>query len=204
MIKLYSIPLSTNVERVTLAMGHKGLRPEHVVVPPEDRSLVEKVSGQPLVPVIDHDGTVVADSTEIVRYLEAKFPQRPLFPADAARRAEMEVFIDWFNRAWKRPPNEIYAEMEKERPDRARIDRLGAAMAGYLDTFEGLLAGRDYLMGSFSAADCIAFPFVKYALLHDPDDDYLFHRILVDHQRLGDGHPRVEAWIRRCDRHPRA
>ena len=60
-----------------------------------------------------------------------------------------------------------------------------------------------FLFGEFSAADCAAFPFLKYALLHDPDDDELFHRILVDNLPLGVGHPRVAAWIRRMDARPR-
>ncbi len=62
-----------------------------------DRSVVERVSGQGLVPVIDDGGTVVADSMQIVRYLEERRAEPPLYPADEARRAEMDVFIDWFN-----------------------------------------------------------------------------------------------------------
>lgn len=74
-----------------------------------------------------------------------------------------------------------------------------------LDLFEDLLAGRDYLMGDdFSAADCCAFPFLKYATIPLPEgDEERFHLILRDHQPLGDGHPRLEAWIRRVDERPR-
>jgi glutathione S-transferase len=67
-----------------------------------------------------------------------------------------------------------------------------------------LLGGRDYLFGDFGVADCIAFPFLKYAVLHDPADDELFHRILVEHQRLDGRFPRLDAWIRRVDERPRA
>ena len=78
-------------------------------------------------------------------------------------------------------------------------------MRAALDRFEALLAGRDYLFGAFGAADCIAFPFLKYAVLGMPDDDEeLFHRILVEHQPLGDGHPRLTAWVQRVDAHPRS
>ncbi len=41
-----------------------------VMIDYSDRSEVQRVSGQGLVPVIDDDGTVVVDSMEIVRYLE--------------------------------------------------------------------------------------------------------------------------------------
>ena len=161
MIRLYRFQFSTNAERVELALAHKGLAVESVQVDPKDRSEVRRVSGQDLVPVIVDNGKVVFDSMEIVRYLEERYPDKPLYPADAARRAEMLIFIDWFNRVWKRPPNEIEAEMGKASPDPARIARLGRAMTGALELFEEMLAGRDHLMGDFSAADCCAFPFVK-------------------------------------------
>ena len=205
MIRLYRIPLSTNVERVTLALAHKKLPVESVVIDPEDRTEVRRVSGQDLVPVLEDGDRVVHDSMEIVRYLEERYSQNPLYPKDPTRRAEMLIFIDWFNRVWKRPPNEITAEMQKPSPDRARIERLGKAMADALDLFEAMLTGRPYLMAEeFSAADCAAFPFVKYALLWDEGDTYLFHEVLRDHQPLGGNHLRVAEWIRRVDRRPRA
>jgi len=77
-------------------------------------------------------------------------------------------------------------------------------MAAALDRFEAMLTGRDHLMGDdFSAADICAFPFLKYALIREPEDDELFHRILEEHQPLGDGHPRLAEWIRRVDQRPR-
>jgi len=204
MIRLYRFPYSTNVERVALALAHKGLKVESISIDPGDRSLVRKVSGQDLVPVVEDGGKVVFDSMEIVRYLEERYPDKPLYPKDPARRAEMLIFIDWFNRVWKRPPNEIDAEMEKQKPDASLIARLGKAMSDALDLFEGMLGGRDYLMGEFSAADCAAFPFLRYASIPPgEDDDERFHEILVDYQPLGKNHPRIEGWIRRVDQRPR-
>ncbi|MGD0714299.1 MAG: glutathione S-transferase N-terminal domain-containing protein [Gaiellaceae bacterium] len=49
---VYRIAFSTNVERVALAPGHKGIELEWVDVDADDRSPVELVSGQPLVPVL--------------------------------------------------------------------------------------------------------------------------------------------------------
>ena len=205
MLKLYRADFSTNAERVALALAHKGLEVESVVIDYADRSEVERVSGQGLVPVLDDGGTIVVDSMEIVRHLEARFPEPPLYPSDVARRAEMLVFIDWFNRVWKVAPNAIEAELGAARPDQERVDALAAEMAAALDRFEAMLAGREYLMGdAFSAADIAAFPFLKYALMRDPADDEAFHRILDSYQELGDDHPRLEAWIRRADTRPRA
>ena len=206
-MQLYRFTHSTNVERVALALAHKGLEVESVEIDPADRSRVREVSGQELVPVlVDDEGTVRVESMDIVRWLDERYPERPLYPSDPARRAELDVFVEWFNRVWKWPPNAIADELAKPEPDRALVDELGGHIRRWLDIFEGLLAGRDYLFGTeFSAADIAAFPFLKYAVLGMPeDDDELFHRVLVDEMPLGDGYPRLRAWVGRVDERPRA
>jgi len=203
-MRLYRFRFSTNVERVTLAVADKGLEVESIWVDPNDRSPVEQVSGQRLVPLLEDDGRVIPDSTAILAYLEERYPDPPLYPRDEARRAEIELYIDWFNRVVKRPPNEIEAELLSEHPDDERIATSAAAMRANLDRHEALLAGRDFLFGdSFSAADCAAFPFLKYALICDREDDELFHRILDDYQNV-ELRPRLAAWIKRVNDRPRA
>jgi glutathione S-transferase len=172
-------------------------------VDPDDRAAVREVSGQDRVPVLVHDGRVVTDSTAILEYLEDRYPDPPLYPRDDARRAEVTVFVDWFNRVWKRWPNEIEGELV-DGPDEDRLARLTAELSGSRDLFEALLAGREYLFGDFSVADCAAFPFLKYGLMWNEDDDHVFHRILVDYLKLDGNYPRLEAWIRRVDERPRA
>lgn len=203
-MRLYRIPFSTNVERVTLALAHKGLAYESVWIDPADRSEVLRLSGQELVPVLDLDGEVLCDSMRILARLEELRPEPALYPSAPARRAETEVFIDWFNRVWKVPPNAIAEELSRESADEARVEALAREMEAALDIFEPMLTGREHLMGeSFGAADCCAFPFLRYALLHDPGDDELFHLVLRDRQPLGDSHPRLRDWIRRVERRPR-
>lgn len=202
---MYRIPFSTNVERVALAAGHKGVELEWIDVDPADRSPVEAVSGQPLVPVLVDGDEVVTDSPAIVAWLERRTPEPSLYPRERARRAEVEVFVDWFNNVWKRPPNLIEAEERKPSPDAARIAELGARMRASLDLFESLLDGRDYLYGDFGVADVIAFPFLKYAVFGLPaGDDERFHAILVEEQPLGDGYPALRAWAARVDARPRS
>jgi glutathione S-transferase len=203
-LRVYRIAFSTNVERVSLALAHKALDAEWEDVDPRDRSPVERISGQSLVPVLVDDGRVVTDSTVIIRYLEELQPEPQLFPRDEARRAELDVFLDWFNRVWKRPPNEIEAERRETEPDEARVDELGQELSGSRELFERMLAGRDYLFGKFTAADCAAFPFLKYGLIFDEDDTEEFHLILREYLALDNRYPRLEAWIRRVDAYPRA
>lgn len=205
MIRLYEVPWSTNVERVLLACGHKGIPLEHVVIPGDDRSQIRAASGQDLVPVIQHDGNVVHDSPRILEYLEERFPDRPLYPREPARRAELRIFIDWFNQVWKRPPNAIAAELDGGSPDAGRVAELGAEMKASLDLFADLLHARPFLWGSaLSAADCIAYPFLKYAVFRDPADVETFHRVLEEHLALGPAHGPIRAWIERVDALPRS
>jgi glutathione S-transferase len=204
-IRVWLTPFSTNVERVSLALAHKGVSAEGVLVDAEDRSEVDRVSGQDLVPVADFDGEIVVDSPAILRRLEELHPDPPLWPSAPARRAELDVFVDWFNRVWKVAPNAITEMIEGGASDQFAIDAHRAEMTAALGAFEALLDGRPYLFGDgLSAADCIAFPFLKYAAMRDPADDELFHRVLEDYQRLGDAHPSLSAWIERVDAHPRA
>ena len=193
MLRVYRIPFSTNVERVALAAAYKGIPLTWIDVPADDRSPVIEVSGQELVPVLDHDGRIVFDSTAILHYLDELQPEPRLFTS-----AEVEIFVDWFNRIWKVPPNAIEAERGADRPDQDRIAELGAETRASLDLFEWLLDGRDWLFGDFSAADCAAFPFLKYALDRNDADDEPFHGILRE-LLVSDGHVLVEGWIRRVD-----
>ena len=205
-VRVHRVPFSTNVERVAIAAALKRAEVDWVDHDVSDRSAIRALSGQELVPVMETpEGDVITDSPVILRWLDERFPDPPLWPSDPARRAEADVFVDWFNRIWKVAPNAIDAELGAERPDRERIGGLAAELRGSLDRFEALLHGRDHLLGDeLGIADVIAFPFVKYALLHEPTDDERFHAILAEHLALDGGFPRLEAWISRMDALPRA
>jgi glutathione S-transferase len=202
MLRLYRFPYSTNVERVALALAHKGLDVESVSIDPAVRAPLRAVSGQDLVPVLVDGETIVTDSTRILHHLEERFPDPPLFPAEPARAAEVEIFLDWFNRAWKREPNLITDAIERGEGDSPDVARWAGRMQRRLDLFEGLLADREYLFGEFGAADCIAWPFLRYAVAIDADDDELFHRVLNERLALGHGHARLRGWIERVGERP--
>ena len=203
-MQVYSTPYSTNCERIALAAAFKGVAVEWREVPYDERTVVEEVSGQSLVPVLVTGETVLPDSPDILRWLEERHPEPRLWPDDPARRAEADVFVDWFNHVWKRAPNLLFDEVTKPSPDRERADELGRRVTSALDRFDALLDGRDHLLGDeFGIADVTAFPFLKYMTVWDEGDPHLFHALLRDWQPRG-GHPRVEAWIARVDERPRA
>lgn len=202
MLRVHRIPHSTNVVRVALAAAHKGLAVEWVDHDPADRSALRALSGQDLVPVMELEGEVVADSSRIVERLERLAPAPPLYPSDPAQRATVDVFIQWFDKVWKRPPNEIVAELESGSPDRGRVAALASEIAGWQPVFEGLLDTRDHLLGDdFGAADVCAYPFLSYAAGRPPGDDEPFHLVLDEHLRL-DGYPRIATWLERVAERP--
>ncbi len=199
MLRIYRIPLSTNVERVAMALAYKNVEVEWVDVDPDDRSPVERISGQDLVPVLVEGEFVLSDSSRIIAWLEERHPEPPLYPRDPARRAEVEVFVDWFNRVWKRPANALDDELSKPEPNRKLADELAAEIVASRDVFEALLTGREYLFGEFGVADVVAFPFLRFARFHEENDPYLFHQILVENLALGDGYPNLTSWLDRME-----
>ncbi|WP_438029407.1 glutathione S-transferase family protein [Sorangium sp. So ce233] len=90
-IVLHRFPLSHFSEKARAALDFKGL--EYRIVehqPGPEQIAIYRLSGQRKLPVLEHDGTVVADSTEIALYLERTFPdRRRLLPDDPSARLEV-------------------------------------------------------------------------------------------------------------------
>ena len=196
-LRVHRIPFSTNVERVAIAAGLKGVAIEWVDHDPRDRSAVRALSGQDLVPVAEWpDGRVLHDSPVILRALEALAPGPPLWPSAQPGRATADVFSEWFNLVWKGPPNRI-ADAGEQPGDREWL-------AASRDVFEGLLADRPFLLGDAPGiADVLAYPFLRYGRGASADDRDPFHAVLAAHLDPA-GHPRLRAWLERCDGLPRA
>lgn len=204
MLRYWTVWLSPNAERVALALAYKGLDAEKIVVPYEERGEVEALSGQTRVPVLEHDGRVVTDSEQILRYLERAFPDPPLWPQPARAKANADIFVEWFNQVWKRPFNEIYWQLTAEDgPSGEVVESWGRRMIDYLGIFESLLADREYLLeNTFGIADVVAFPFLKFGAIWVDGDPYLHHEILREWQPV-DEQPRLKAWLHRVDQRPR-
>lgn len=206
MLRVHSIPFSANVDRVALAAGLKGLQIEWIEHPYEERDAVVEVSGQSLVPVVEYEGEVIFDSPRILRWLDDLAPEPRLWPDDdAVLRARVDVFVEWFNGVWKGPPNALEAlwQAGKKESDEARA--LAAQFAAWTPWFEGLLAhGGPYLFGErLTAADVVAWPFLRYASWDEGTLPYVFEHVLQEVCGVRE-QPRLMAWIERLEELPRA
>jgi maleylacetoacetate isomerase len=94
-MKLYTYWRSSAAYRVRIALHWKGLEFESVskkLVAAEHRAPEYlRVNPQALVPALEDDGAVYAQSLAIIEYLDETHPLPPLLPADPAGRARVRA-----------------------------------------------------------------------------------------------------------------
>ena len=90
---VYGSSLSPFVRKVLVVAQEKGIPVEVVPASPTHPS-EELLAASPYgkIPAIDDDGFKLADSTAIAVYLDAKYPDAPLLPAEPQARAKAVWF----------------------------------------------------------------------------------------------------------------
>jgi glutathione S-transferase len=153
-LTLYDADRCPYCARVRIVLVEKGVPYETVVVDLQDRPawIYEK---NPLgkVPVLEENDFVLPESVVIMEYLEERYPEPPLWPADPVERARGRLLVERFDRL-SRP---YYALRRGDDDARARLD---TELAG----LDSLLAGRPFLTGSeFGLADAAYLPWILRA-----------------------------------------
>lgn len=95
-VKLYAFAMSPFVHKVAAVMDFKKIPYKPVFIHPQKKTEIS-FSQKKLVPIIDDNGTIVEDSTDIALYLEKKKPNPAILPADAAVREKVMAIEDWFD-----------------------------------------------------------------------------------------------------------
>jgi len=91
-MRLYTQSRNSAGERVRIALHLKGIPYEYVAVPSLPRGEYRRRNPQGLMPALEVEGRIVAQSTAILEYLEETHPAPPLLPADPIGRAEARAF----------------------------------------------------------------------------------------------------------------
>ncbi len=180
MITLYNAARCPYAARARIVLAEKGLEVETVEIDLSDRPawLYEKnPAGR--VPVIEEDGgDPLPESTVIMEFLEERYPEPALMPADPADRAAVRLLI--FRDKDLTDP--YYA---LRRGENGAAEQLDAALA----KLDVRLYDRDYLGGAeYSLADIALVPWVLRAR------DMLGVEL--------SGYPSLGAWLARLEARP--
>jgi glutathione S-transferase len=139
-ITLYDADRCPYCARVRIVLAEKGIEYETVEIDLEGRPawIYEK---NPLgkVPIVEEDAFVLSESAVIDEYLEERYPEPPLWPADPAERALGRLLVFRFDELSK----PYYALRREEDGARERLDRALASLDALLQA-QAFLSGRDY------------------------------------------------------------
>ena len=154
MITLYDADRCPYCARVRIVLAEKGIEYETVQIDLGDRPawIYEK---NPLgrVPVLEEDTFVLPESAVINEYLEERYPEPRLWPADEGARALARLLVFRFDELSK----PYYALRRGE-------DGAGERFDAALRTLEAVLGAQPYLSGQeFGLADAAYIPWILRA-----------------------------------------
>lgn len=97
-MKLYDAARCPFCARVRLALSEKGLPYEAVPIDLTDRpAWIYELNPLGRVPVLEDGELVLPESPVIMEYLDERYPERPLLPADNADRAKARLTVFRFD-----------------------------------------------------------------------------------------------------------
>jgi glutathione S-transferase len=99
-------------------------------------------------------GAAIPESMVILQYLEDRFPERPLLPADPLDRARVRLLCDQLTAQLGKPSFKVARGTAEEKAVAAD------AVRSALSALEGEVPREGFLVGPFSFADIVLAPFV--------------------------------------------
>ena len=163
-MKLYDSAFSPFARKVRMTLEYKELSYEAVDgLLRSNHEALKAVNGRVEVPALVDDDIVIANSADIVAYLDYRYPAKCVYPNDSAARVHA--------RAWERVADtfidpilvDISYWKWAERPDNMPDGLLEAARADLRLIYDALnkeLAERQFVSGPLSIADIALFPHV--------------------------------------------
>ncbi|TML71825.1 MAG: glutathione S-transferase family protein [Actinobacteria bacterium] len=151
MLTLYDAPRCPYCARVRIVLAEKDVPYDPIVIDLADRpAWIYQKNPSGKVPILEDDDWILPESAVIAEYLEERFPDPPLQPADAAERALARLLVFRFDDF----SDPYYALRRGE-------EGAAEAFAGELAHLDGLLEHMPYLTGrSYGLTDIDYVPWV--------------------------------------------
>lgn len=170
-MKVYSMSGSPFVRRVELVLAEKSVAFELITLSRTDGELQspEHLARNPRgrVPVLEDGALILYESQAIVEYLEERYPEPALVPADPGHRGRMRIeemeCLLYFGSALTKVAQSIFMVAPEER-DQNKVSAALTGVSEELDRLEqrGASCGHRYLMGNeITRADLTWLPFVE-------------------------------------------
>lgn len=136
----------------------------------------EKVYPENKVPALEHNGKVLGESLDLIKYVDANFEGTPLFPTDPAKKEfgeELLSHTSTFN-------TELFSSLKGD-----AVQQTSPAF-DFLENALGKFDDGPFLLGQFSLVDIAYIPFVER-----------FHVVLADvfKHDITEGRPKLAAWL---------
>ncbi|WCJ34603.1 Glutathione S-transferase family protein [Euphorbia peplus] len=181
-IRLYTSYTCPFAQRVWITRNYKGLQDTIKLVPLNLQNRPswygEKVYSVNKVPALEHDGKIIGESLDLIKYVDSNFEGPSLSPTDPARKEFAEELFAYLDKFF----GTIYGSFKAA--DAAKeagpaLDHLENALKKFDD-------GPFLLGGQFSLADIAYIPFVERAQIYFSE---------VYNYDITSGRSKLAAWI---------
>ena len=166
-LSLYLHPLSSYVQKAKTAFYEKGIPFEARMLDGSEPVASEFARLWPIgrMPALVDDGQLIFETTSIIEYLDARFPETPrLVPADPMSAVDVRMWDRFFDNYVNYPQARIvYLAIGREPDDGEGGARWRSMLEASYALLDQRMADRAWVAGEFSLADCAAAPSLLYA-----------------------------------------
>ncbi|MFQ3237520.1 MAG: glutathione S-transferase [Paraglaciecola sp.] len=155
MLTLYGFDVSNYYNMLKLALAYKELDYKKVIIyPNQDPAFLAK-SPMGKVPALETEDGMIVETSIIMEYLDAQYPQNPLYPSDPYQQARVKELVKFIELYLELPARRCHPQAFFGKPvsDETRKDVKRALYKG-MEGLSRLAKFSPYVAGdSFSAAD---------------------------------------------------
>jgi len=156
-IKLYQSQTSMFCEKVRIVLAMKNVSYDIVDVRKDDRKSLIAYTNHRKVPVMDHNGQCIIDSTFITAFLEEKYPEKTVYPKEVSEKGLCLMIEDWADEVL----NQAIRHIRHPETPEARIDAENTLKI-HFQTLDQFLTGKQFIFRQMTIADISIFTQLHY------------------------------------------